>query len=54
MTNFFIKTSKEILKKYMLSANFQASIIVFISSCATRVNLPWTQDNATRRQLDYL
>ena len=37
--------------KNMLSANFQGSIIVVISSCTTRVNLPWTRD---MRQLDYL
>ena len=47
MTNFFNKTRKENLNKYMLSANFQASIIVVISSCTTRVNLTWTRD--TRR-----
>ena len=35
----------------MLSANFQASIIVVISSCTTRVNLPQTRDG---RQLNYL
>ena len=51
MTNFFNKTSNENKKQYMLSANFQASIIVVISSCTTRVNLPWTRD---MRQLDYL
>ena len=34
MTNFCNKTNKENLKKYMLSANFQASIIVVVFSGA--------------------
>ena len=51
MRNFFNKTSKKKLKKYMLSANFQASIIAVISPCTTWVNLPWTRDT---RQLDHL
>ena len=38
-------------KKFILSAIFQASIIVVIYSCTTRVNLPLTRN---MRQLDYL
>ena len=50
MTNFFNKTSKENLKKYMSSANFQASSIVVISPCTTWINLPWTRN--TRRDVN--
>ena len=54
MTSFFNKTSNENFKKYMLSGNFQASIIVVISSFTTRVNLPMDPRHPTRSQLDYL